>query len=797
MANINNSVLVPLYFKCADHSHSYTYAYNVKKYTSLTSQIDKVIDNLETINIPTVFHFLAPTGSFNKNAVSAQIHHIIGSLNDDFNNYSPNSNTMNGLKYKNIVTDVFISNTPKQNTYLSEPFLSLVPIRPSSITFSLAQIYYHPIASPLNLASYNDLTQVELEEQAIKQYLNMHSAQAIDPERVMNIWVVDMINTSILGFSNFPWETIDPFHGIILSRQVVCPDFAQDFYDHFKAITHHVGHYLGIIHTFNDPNLPISILGADTKTAGPIYDPTDVSVNQKLFTDPAFNPLFMNFMDFTFDKYVSNFIPDQIKRMRQTIIAFRPLLGTPITLPDPPIITPITSTIFATHLNRCSSSNHQPNQSAVLATAFNPEDKGWSGSTQTILGLNRPNITVPDFADDHFVESEIRSQRRAPIRPCNRYDPKSLPRKISREDGWGCTPPKVGSSRIIRRGRAVCNDESESSSESCPNSDPTKRSHKGIVVTPVDRSEEDPIIRHKSLNKNVPSRIKQNRTKSNHSDYDDPDIPVLNPVSRSDRQSPMRSDPIRHTENLVPRLEPVNDTYLTSVPKSDPVVTATPIIINPQITAVQSTSIPLNQPIISSLPVVQPIISSVLPSEVVVSSLRLDDLDSLEEEHIPRMNPSEPILQSIHSSEVNSFEECSEQNESHRPTLEPINPIRSDSESESSQYNLHRPVPTLSPIISPKNVNKEEVRDSVRPTLFAVNEPIRSDPNPPFTKPVIRRHALQPPVRDLNTPPVISSGSAYIYNKLGQRSHHVLQPGQLPRSAGAINAPSRRFMGNY
>ncbi len=68
-----------------------------------------------------------------------------------------------------------------------------------------------------------------------------------DPEKYLNIWVVEDIydnnpNSDIAGQANYPWS-YDGADGIIMrASEVVADD---------RTLTHEVGHYLGLKHTFN------------------------------------------------------------------------------------------------------------------------------------------------------------------------------------------------------------------------------------------------------------------------------------------------------------------------------------------------------------------------------------------------------------------------------------------------------------------------------------------------------------------------------------------------------------------
>ncbi|AYV85616.1 MAG: putative bifunctional metalloprotease/ubiquitin-protein ligase [Satyrvirus sp.] len=341
------------YRKCAHHVYSHNYAANMRQNYEITEKLasDKIssVDMNSTINIKIVFHFLAPKGSYNRERVLSRAHDIILSINDDFNNYTTNQNTMNNFKYKSIINQVFLSNMPKQNTYLGQKYLDYLPTKPSNIIFELGEIYYYPVKSRLTLSQYDDIKDVEIEFQLIKQFIYRNRADAIYPDSVLNIWIIDMSDTSILGFSNFPWEIIDNYHGIILHRRAFFPeDYGETNFSTFKSFTHQIGHFFGLIHVVNsnsgigayiasninmDSEEPLTNMTDDDYIANTpeqlyaAYDPTDKNINKSLHQDGHYNPLFMNFMDYTYDKYVSMFTPKQIQIMRFIILTHRPKIN--------------------------------------------------------------------------------------------------------------------------------------------------------------------------------------------------------------------------------------------------------------------------------------------------------------------------------------------------------------------------------------------------------------------------------------------------------------------------------------
>ena len=309
--------------KCADHTGSYSYRANVSIYNQLLAdQANNLatVDMNTVINFKVVFHLLAAADSFNRDTARNRAQQIVTTMNDDFSNYGPNNTILNGGKYRSIINQVFVQNAPKRDTYLGKFFTDQIPTGPSNIVFDFSEIRFYPTSGPLKLAAYNDFTQTETKEQAIKQFINTSRAIGVGGRRTLNIWVVDMSDTRFMGFSTFPWEPLDAFSGIIANRKIFFPEEYAGFtaYAMFKSFSHHAGHFLGLIHIFDERDgLTIS------PNPVPTFDPTDRSTNQRLMTDPLYNPLFPDFMDFTYDAYSAIFTSRQVRVMRLMIELFR------------------------------------------------------------------------------------------------------------------------------------------------------------------------------------------------------------------------------------------------------------------------------------------------------------------------------------------------------------------------------------------------------------------------------------------------------------------------------------------
>lgn len=341
--------------KCVMNIESYSYLNNVKKHNEIIKNAN-ITDNDELINIRIAFHMILPrnsTSGIDKTEINARAQDIVVSLNEDFNSYNANLNIMNNFRYKSIVNTVFMSDINKQKIYLSSEYLQMLPGSPSNITFEVGNIYYYPVENTLNTSQHR-IDDVDMMKNIIKQFIISSQANNIMPESVLNMWIVDVDNDTVSSFASFPWEPVDGVHGVVIHKRVFFPEQYNDTdYNRFKTVTHAIGHYLGLIHLYDNKtstdNYRSSNIHEDSGNSVTIMESNDapqqdtvtlnpLDANMKLFINKMYNPLFMNFMDCTYDKYVAIFTKNQFDRMRYMIKMFRPKLNSftnQVHLPEP------------------------------------------------------------------------------------------------------------------------------------------------------------------------------------------------------------------------------------------------------------------------------------------------------------------------------------------------------------------------------------------------------------------------------------------------------------------------------
>lgn len=157
--------------------------------------------------------------------------------------------------------------------------------------------------------------------------LRMKSELAIDPARFVNIYTCRLDLPYIAGYGTLPNEypEADPRHGVVVDYGAFPGSPAPLSLGH--TLVHELGHYLGLLHTFQggcaEPGDDVSDTHAE---AGPAYG---CLIGRDSCPQEGADPI-SNFMDYSDDTCTDNFTALQGARMQTLVAIYRPGLARPV-----------------------------------------------------------------------------------------------------------------------------------------------------------------------------------------------------------------------------------------------------------------------------------------------------------------------------------------------------------------------------------------------------------------------------------------------------------------------------------
>jgi hypothetical protein len=151
----------------------------------------------------------------------------------------------------------------------------------------------------------------------------MKQALAVEPTHVVNLYTCKP-GQNILGYAYYPWtfSETDFRHGVVVLHASL-PGGSAAPYNEGDTVTHEVGHYLGLYHTFegacDDPGDYV----ADTPSeASPDYY---CEAGRDSCPAVGLDPVH-NYMDYGDDLCLDNFTAGQVSRMQSSVQVYRPSL---------------------------------------------------------------------------------------------------------------------------------------------------------------------------------------------------------------------------------------------------------------------------------------------------------------------------------------------------------------------------------------------------------------------------------------------------------------------------------------
>lgn len=177
------------------------------------------------------------------------------------------------------------------------------------------------------LAGVDEVYSPDWFERCFQREKEMKRALAVSPETTLNVYtcVPRYGPYLLLGFSTFPWSYPegDPRHGVVLLHSSL-PGGASVPYNEGDTATHEIGHYLGLLHTFQngckDPGDQVDDTPSEAMAA--FYCPNGRDTCPEEGEDPIHN-----FMDYTDDWCMNHFTPLQGERMVAVVEEYRPALA--------------------------------------------------------------------------------------------------------------------------------------------------------------------------------------------------------------------------------------------------------------------------------------------------------------------------------------------------------------------------------------------------------------------------------------------------------------------------------------
>ncbi len=223
-----------------------------------------------------------------------------------------------------------------------------------------------------------------------------------DPDQYVNVWVMGLSN-NILGYAQYPDNTaglagLSALGGaantdgvVVLTSAFGRAGSAAAPYDQGRTLTHELGHFLGLRHTWGDANCGDDYCPDTPPQLGPNYGcPTFPHV-----TTCSISPngdLFQDFLDYANDACMALFSLDQKNRMQAVLAAGTPrrtvLLTSPALCTGAPL-----ATTAATSGPVCAGSS-----ATLTATGPAGASYDWSGPNGFVSTLQNPVLPATTLA---------------------------------------------------------------------------------------------------------------------------------------------------------------------------------------------------------------------------------------------------------------------------------------------------------------------------------------------------------------------------------------------------------------
>jgi len=159
-------------------------------------------------------------------------------------------------------------------------------------------------------------------------FIDMKNELSKYPEYILNVYVTGITNAA--GYATFPWDYSESnsLHGIVIDPGYITNGGETNF-DSGEVLTHEVGHYLGVYHTFqggcngDGDKVDDTPYHLEPATAADYFcSTTRNSCTSKPGNDPQ-----NNFMNYVTTDCMTEFTDGQIERMETITNEHKPSLG--------------------------------------------------------------------------------------------------------------------------------------------------------------------------------------------------------------------------------------------------------------------------------------------------------------------------------------------------------------------------------------------------------------------------------------------------------------------------------------
>lgn len=299
----------PMAVQCRQAAESRAHSATSHKTDAITQHVMVGV----TVHLDIPFRTVSDRTSAFDNVV-AYASHIVSTLNEGFNNTTPEFLRWSNMSAQDIMLESGMTMYKSQKLYdqLNDPVVGT-----SDMFFVLRGVHYNSsqtqaiIVDPRNGANVRALK--------VGRWPR-------DPA-TMNVWVTTL-GQDILGFATFPF-TSEPreTYGVVVDYRSTHPSLGFTEYGLNRTIVHEVGHCFGLFHTFTDPNapLPSAHMTDDNDEVGErngdgIKDTPRQAFptfgNTLLTSSSDADIAFVNTMNYTQDASSLGFTKEQVERMR-------------------------------------------------------------------------------------------------------------------------------------------------------------------------------------------------------------------------------------------------------------------------------------------------------------------------------------------------------------------------------------------------------------------------------------------------------------------------------------------------